>query len=567
MITELVNLNNPQLISVLSNAQSQVDIHGRGTGKSYIIGWEISRMVRTMPRSVTSITGRTYGQIYTRTLPSSLKFLETIGYEKDKDYVIGKKPPKGWKDPYERITRYDNFISFANGTGFLMLSQEREGSARGPNLDREIVDEALTLNKERYDQEVSPANRGNEEYFGKRSPNPCIHHHGFRYVSSMPFSQDQRWLLDYGKYYQEEAGVMLFDTWNRIVKMQLQLIEAGQKENTTLFKDIWNEIVRMKRQIAPFSSRSGVLFTLANAFDNIENLGLSYILREYEKQSLLTFMIEILNWIIDKVEDCYYHIDPQKHVYYDALNDDYIRGVAEESNWDAGSLESPDSRFDLDCDPSRPLEVVPDWGSKINLFSVGQERNFNFVTRMVEPVDCFIHEFFNKPQQTSKVMIVDLVDRFCDYYQYHPTRKVIYYRDRYGDHRQPNVKNSQSYNLQAIERFESRGWTVEPRSHRGMEPPQHDKYLLWVNILKGSDPKYPKILFNGRNCKYTLISMNNTKVIERAGKFDKDKKSEASKVILPEEATHFGDAADKRIWTKYGNILYNKSSTFVSPRL
>jgi len=377
---------------VLSNARSQVDIHGRGTGKSYIIGWEISRMVRSMPRSVTSITGRTYGQIYTRTLPSSLKFLETIGYEKDKDYIIGKKPPKGWVEPYERITRYDNFISFANGTGFLMLSQEREGSARGPNLDREIVDEALTLNKERYDQEVSPANRGNEEHFGKKSPKPCMQHHGFRYVSSMPFSQDQRWLLDYGKYYQEEAGVMLFDIWNRIVKMQLQLIEAGQKDDTGLFKDIWNEIVRIKRQIAPFSSRSGVLFTLANAFDNIENLGFSYILREYEKQSLLTFMIEILNWIIDKVEDCYYHIDPQKHVYYDALNEEYIRGVAEDSNWDAGSLESPDSRFDLDCDPSRPLEVVPDWGSKINLFSVGQERNYNFVTRMVEPVDCFIHQ-------------------------------------------------------------------------------------------------------------------------------------------------------------------------------
>jgi hypothetical protein len=129
------------------------------------------------------------------------------------------------------------------------------------------------------------------------------------------------------------------------------------------------------------------------------------------------------------------------------------------------------------------------------------------------------------------------------------------------------VKNSLSYNNQAIERFENRGWTVEPKSHRGMEPPQHDKYLLWVNILKGNDPKYPKVIFNGRNCKYTLISMNNTKVIERNGKFDKDKKSEMSKIILPEEATHFGDAADKRIWTKYGNILYGRTSTFVPPRL
>ena len=123
-----------------------------------------------------------------------------------------------------------------------------------------------------------------------------------------------------------------------------------------------------------------------------------------------------------------------------------------------------------------------------------------------------------------------------------------------------------SYNLQAFEQFKRRGWNVEPKSHRGQEPPQHDKYLLWTNILKGNDKRFPKIIFNGKNCKYTLISMNNTKVIERNGKFEKDKRSERSSKILPEEATHFSDAADKRIWTKYGNTLYKRTSTFVNPR-
>jgi len=62
--------------------------------------------------------------------------------------------------------------------------------------------------------------------------------------------------------------------------------------------------------------------------------------------------------------------------------------------------------------------------------------------------------------------------------------------------------------------------------------------------------------------------MNNTKVIERDGKFDKDKNSERSKKILQEEATHFSDAADKRIWTKYGKSLYIRSTgIYVEPRL
>ncbi|MEI7424195.1 MAG: hypothetical protein WCK18_18980 [Prolixibacteraceae bacterium] len=566
MITELINLNAPQLITVLNNAKNEVDIQGRGVGKSYSIGWEINRIVREMPRSVTSITGRTFGQIYTRTLPSTMKFLEQLGFTKDKDYVIGRKPPKTFEDPYEKIAKFDNFISFSNGTGFLMLSQERSGSARGPNLDREIVDEALTLNKPRYDEEVSPANRGNEDHFGFRSPNPVAQHHGFRYVSSMPYSAEQRWLLKYGEYYMKEAGIPLFDIWNRIVKLQMQLIAAHKESNPRLFKDIWNETVRLKKQITPFVSKDGILFTLANAFDNIQNLGMSYIVREYDKQSQLIFMVEILNWVIDQIEDCYYHLDSSVHIYYDAYNDDYIRGVADDSNWDPSKLEIESCQQDLDCDPNRPLEIVPDWGAKIALFSIAQERNYNFVTKVVEPVDCTINEFFVRSDGPG-VMIDNLVDKVCSYYNAHPTRKITYYRDRYGDSRQPNAKNSRTYNEQAIERFSKNGWIVDTRVHKGMEPPQHDKYLLWLNILKGKDPRYPKFIINGRKCKFTLISMNNTKVVDKDGRFEKDKTSERKHSILPEEATHFGDAVDKRIWTKYGHTLNYNQSTFVSPRI
>ena len=164
-------------------------------------------------------------------------------------------------------------------------------------------------------------------------------------------------------------------------------------------------------------------------------------------------------------------------------------------------------------------------------------------------------------------MINELVQQFNRYYKEHPTKEITYYRDRYGDSRQPNVKNSNSFNNQAIEQFEKFGWTIVSKSHRGQEPPQHDKYLLWMNILKGADVRFPKVIFNGKKCKYTLISMNNTKVIERNGKFQKDKSSERSKKILPEEATHFSDSVDKRIWTKYGELLLRYQSSFVDARL
>jgi hypothetical protein len=85
--------------------------------------------------------------------------------------------------------KFDNVISFANGNAILMLSQDRIGSARGPNVDYEILDEALTIDKERYDQETSPTNRGNEDIWGPNSGNHVPFHHGYHYVSSMPYSK------------------------------------------------------------------------------------------------------------------------------------------------------------------------------------------------------------------------------------------------------------------------------------------------------------------------------------------------------------------------------------------
>jgi len=565
-MNENISLNKPQLASVILNAKNKVDIWGRGTGKSFLVGWDIHMINRKMPRALTSVTGQTFGQLLTRTLPSTFKFLESLGYVKDKNYVVGRRPPRSFHTPMEKLMKYDNVISFSNGNAILMLSQDRVGSARGPNVDYEILDEALTIDKDRYDQETSPTNRGNEEMWGPKSVNPIPWHHGYHYVSSMPHNTTQKWLLSFAEYYEKQAGIQIFSIWNRLVKMQMELIPTYYDKDYKLFREIWNETVRLRRQINPIISNESLCFSLANAFDNIENVGLSYIIREYEKQTLTTFLIEIMNIFLDQVQDCYYAIDESKHVYYNATNDDFIRSLAADSNWDFTKLGSPDSRFDLDCNPNKPLEIVADWGATICLFSIGQERSFDFVTRIAQETDNFINEFFAKPDTSKDVMINSLVDQFADYYQFHADKTIYYYRDRYGDSRNPNVKNAASYNDQAVERLESKGWCVISRSHRGMEPPQHDKFLLWGNILLGSNPKFPRVRFNGTKCKYTLISMNNTQVIESEGKFKKNKQSERSKTILPEEATHFSDAVDKRIWTKYGDLL-KQDSTFIPARI
>ena len=263
MIEQKIQFNPAQQIGLLLQAKNKCDIWGRGTGKSAGIAWDINLINRTMPRALTAVTGQTFGQLLTRTLPSTFKLLESMGYKmhvsaKDPgNYVINRRPPDHFLQPYEKVMKFDNFISFSNGNGLLLLSQDRAGSARGASVDYEILDEALTINKQRYDEETSPTNRGNEGIFGPHSPQPIPWHHGFHYSSSMPYTAEQKWLLDIGNYYEKERGIRFFEIWNRIIKLQLELLDC---ESESEFKSIWNETVRLKKSIAPFVSKDGTLF-------------------------------------------------------------------------------------------------------------------------------------------------------------------------------------------------------------------------------------------------------------------------------------------------------------------
>ena len=312
-----------------------------------------------------------------------------------------------------------------------------------------------------------------------------------------------------------------------------------------------------------------ILFTLGNAFDNILQVGLSYFKNAKKLNPYLVFMIEFMNFLFDKVVDCFYAIDTNRHVYYNGLDDNYLLNVAKDSNYNVQKLTQKTSTYDKDCHPSIPIEIVFDWGTNICVMCVCQERNYDFLNEQVTqvPVLHFINEFFVKPEGINNVLINDLVNTFSDYYSKHSNRNLIFYRDRHGDKKNPNVANYQSYNKQAIDMLERRGWHVEERVHPGQEPNYLDRYHLWGNLLSEESNTIPKIRFNGSRCKYTLISMNNTNTKDYEGKIVKDKSSERNKNIPQEEATHFSDAADKIVYTKYHEFRQYDALGFVPARV
>lgn len=567
---ENISVNQAQMMFMLLEAKNKYIIWSRGTGKSYVVGAEVDENVRLMPRGVTTLAQATYGQALTKTLPSTFKFLESLGYKRydpktrSGDYVVCRTPPDGWYRPYEHIMSFEHCISFSNGHVLYILTQD--GNSRGPSADYNITDEAITIDKEQFDQEVAPTNRGNEDKFGRLSRHPLLKHHGNSFFSSMPYLPEHKWLLEPAAYYEEERGIHLLEEWNKCVKLYMHLIEAKIDDDVRLFREVWNEVVRLRRTIAPFVSHDGTLFMLASIFDNIANVGLQYVINQYRVMDKLSFMIEILNYVVDKIDHCYYQLD-DRHVYYNATNEAFIHDFAVESDYDFRDLAKSDSRFDADCNPAQPLEICFDWGSTASFMEVAQTSDYDFKNHAVivgRLVDNTINEFFVKREEEEDTEINALVDRFCRYYRYHAKKVVHFYRDRYGDAHRANSKKS--YNELAVARLEKHGWIVQQHTHRGMEPPQHDKYLLWSQLLAETDARLPLKRFNATKCKHILVSMKNTRVRQLNGRFEKDKRAERNNSVLPEDATHFGDVVDKRVWTKYGEILVRNTS-FIDARI
>lgn len=418
MRVKKLEFNQPQsrfLVNIL-RANSATSVWSRGTGKSFQIGWLMKNIVHSMPRSAWAINGQSYKQILSRTLPSTKSALEYIGFVEDKDYLVGKKPPAAWrwKRPMEPPSDYSHFISFKNGAGFHLISQDGGGGAsRGLNVDGIISDESLLINKEKFDQELSPTNRGNLRLF-----NEVPIHHGVFHFTSMPYGSDARWLLDHGKYYTED-GHNYRDIRQQLVELQLEFIK---NKDIDYRMELWTKIVQ-KKSALKYYTKDGFFYSEADVFDNIYNLGIKYIEQQYESLNILNFLVEILNWYPDKVEDGFYpSFSRERHGYAAPHNNDFISSLEQ----GAEALQKPDARMDADCIPTQPLRIAVDWG-KFNSMTITQYYRSTNTLR-------FIKDLYTK----HPLILTDLANKFCTYYRYHKDKTVIFLYGHEGNNANAN---------------------------------------------------------------------------------------------------------------------------------
>lgn len=527
-----LSLNPLQAAVSIMQPRDNYLVWGRASGKSSYFGAKQHEIITHLPGSSTIIAAYTYTHVLTSILPAAFAHLERMGYLRDIHYVIGKQPPAKWGLPYNApVKDFSNYITFFSperAVGFMLTSQERLGSGRGPNMDFLMTDETLRLNKQRIDNELYPTLRANKDKF-KHVP----WHLGQYNSTSMPITQSGRWILDIGNYYLEEHGVDYFGLWRQVVKMQLELLDI---EDPIEFTTQWNEIQRVRRQMKPkLSKDEKTLFTFGNAFDNIQNVGLSYIKDQRRNLPDIIFLIEIMNMVLVMNDNCFYSINEDRHIYYDGYDDDLTNNLAISSNFDFEKLSS--KRCEILSrryyNPKEPIYLFFDWGGNVSFVLSAQFdklKNTLFILK----------EFYVMP---GDEMAKRLMEEVAQFYHGHDNKTVYFVRDTYGDNK--NIQSSRTVNETAIKQLQRNKWKVIPKKHRYKEPPMYEKWQLMQHIMGEGDDKYFKLRIDGNNCKYLVIAMKDTKVKTIGNELKKDKSLERKESADQRTAPHSTDALDK----------------------
>lgn len=533
VIKKQLHFNKPQLKSLLIGAPTEYLVAGRGTGKTELVLAPKSAKCYfgTMPRATGVAVGATYNQLLTRTLPGLVAGWEKLGYRLGHHYLIGRRPTAEWlkkwkwEGPYRPPLDYKYFISWWNGAGAHLVSQDRVGSANGITIDWIIGDEAKLLNQEKLKTELFPANRGIIPAFAN---NP--YHHGMTFTTDMPVGTSGRWILDMMNEMDKEVV-------NEIWKLQTVRYKLKYFLSTKITKPVKTEIVKQIEVIdAELNGlRKGLLYYHeASTLENIDALGIDYIKQQIRDTTVFQFDTQILNIRPLKMEDGFYpDYDEEVHGYF-ANDNDYLDNL----EFDIGKLSNIDCRRDRDLRINEPLHISLDYNRRIHPLVIGQVVGNEL--RTIKGLDALY-----------PAKLKDVIKAFCDYYKPHKHKRVYYWYD----HTAVADDNETRKCDEVVIALRKAGWMVK-RMYIGQAPGHEAKYRMWGHLL--SEDGYYDMVFrlNRENCEKLNISIYKSEAEQRKDGFGKDKKSEHDPNFPADESTHYSDALDTMV---YG-ILESKIS-------
>lgn len=505
-----VYCNQKQLNFLDAKQKIKFALCGRGFGKSHLIGDQIIDLVKGLPGAKITIIGMSYAHIKTKTLPAVKQCWRGYGlWEWDKGEGKGEfcsfvKPPRSWiKNMIAPPDSWDYVISFPNGTHIQLVSWATIETARGSSFDACLIDEAGLLPEDYFNEVISQTIRGNIYKFKNHL------HHNICFFTSIPWTPLGQWVFKY---------------------------EELAKENPK--KYFWIE---------------------GSAEDNKDVLGEEWIEDQRERLPEMKFRVEVMNERISKLPDGFYHaFDDKTHTvsYKEIILAQKSCGFPSEKIEEIQSLtlahehealwemvkDSPTNMYVLNTE--KALDITFDFNAALNSIIVGQERKEHNLY-------VFFQEYFVKYQS-----YMELVKWFCKTYKTYPTKVVNVYGDRNGNKR--SADNAPTFFETIIKELRNNGWHTNHHSTGGVEQLHQARFDVINDLYAHKYKHLPTIKYLQEGCKYTIISIQNTPVMDN---FKKDKSSERKMKDRREEATDLGDASDYLLFDKYAKRVGVLSST------
>lgn len=474
---------------------------GRGFGKGVLQAERMRNCMQFMPRSTGGMVGPSVKRLLSNILPSSIQHWESWGYKRDVHYTIGHAPARawGWKKPYITPESWDNTVSFYNGTVMRLISQDRSGTSNSLSLDWVNIDEAKFIDFEQLKNETFQANRGNQMYFGG-----CWLHHGLTITSDMPITKEGSWFLNY----RELADPELEELVGALVYRRWEIVRAMEKKGETSY--LTRSLNEIDKQIS-FFRRKMVLYMECSSIENLQVLGVDYIKQMKRDLPPLTFQTSVMCKRIEVATDGFYAC-LKKENEYTAPELSFIDNL----EFDKTKIQTPDSRWDSDIDPDKPLVCGFDPNANINWMVVGQLGEVDG-----RPCVRTVKSFYTKYDRK----LPELVEDFAHYFRYHHNKAIVFYYDStlVGNNYALHNEDFHHFILGALRRA---GWYTKD-VYLG-NPMNHIAKQLLLNRMLQGRAKY-KALINKDNNENLLVS------IKCAGVYNGKKDKRGEKLAETEE--------------------------------
>jgi hypothetical protein len=522
------HINRPQAEVLAVDANTEVVVAGRGIGKStMIIAPRAARCVFEMPQSLGLFVAKSFMQLKTKTLPPVIEGWRLLGYQRDKDFVIGKRGPQHWPIPYFMPEDLRNFIHWRNGTGIMMISMERPGSANGLSSDWKITDESKFIDRERYMEEIMPTLRGSTAgparvHWSKKSLYKSV-----MYVTDMPTSNQADWIFEFEKMMdREQIRAIKYYFYEREKKR----IAFFNTRSDSYRKRLLDEINALDAILNDLR-KDAVHYIEASALDNLEVLGVSYLKQMKKELSPLVYRTSVLNERLKRIENGFYpDWKPERHGQ-SWTNDEFLDSLGYDMH--KLSSASKDSRADGGIDTSKGLSVALDNGGNFNCVVTGQRIGNEY-------------RVFSGFHVSGDKLVRDLARKWCDYHKHHPTKVMYYYYDHTAIPKYGTTK--ETYKSQWISACQDRGWKVIPK-YIGKTPDYEVRHTFWSDLLRAIRSDLPEFRYSTDHCQSMEISVLNAPAKEGRSGIEKDKSNEdLRKGVRPEHATHYSDALDTLVF-------------------